>query len=146
VWLAVRAGGGGWGGFTGPGRMQVGFQRGVAVAAISGHRCWRTIGPSWDACDRRRQLRRIGGVSDLDAVVEDDPVSVVNDHLRMMFLKFRHRLGFDADVVEHQGSWLRPAWVPNAIARTWRTSVWPITTSRHRPRRRSSAETTSPGT
>src|SRR5215813_2661387 len=53
--------------------LQVSFDRGVPVAAICGDRGGDPPDPVGDRCDRRLQLRGIAGVSDLHAVVEDDP-------------------------------------------------------------------------
>jgi hypothetical protein len=43
----------------------------LAVTAVGGHHLWSTSGTCADPRDRRRQLRGIGGVADLDGVVED---------------------------------------------------------------------------
>ena len=59
--------------------MEIVFDRGVAVAAVSGHRPWWASGSARYPLDSRRQLRCIVRVSDHDAVVEDDPVGVIDD-------------------------------------------------------------------
>ncbi|GJO36506.1 hypothetical protein DAVIS_01127 [Mycobacterium marinum] len=59
--------------------MQVVVDGGVAVAAVGGHRRRGTPGPVGAAGDRRRQLRRVGLITDLPAVVESDSVGVVDD-------------------------------------------------------------------
>ena len=51
----------------------------VAVVAIGSNRAWWAPGAADDPLDGSSQLCRVGLVSDLDAVVEDDPVDVVDD-------------------------------------------------------------------
>jgi hypothetical protein len=50
--------------------VQIPFDGGHAVAAVSGHRPWGTPGEAGDPLDRRRQLRCVIRVSELNAVVE----------------------------------------------------------------------------
>jgi hypothetical protein len=59
--------------------MEAAFYRCLAVAAVGSDRAWRAPGATGDPFDRGRQLRRVSGVSELDGVVEDDPVGVVDD-------------------------------------------------------------------
>ena len=59
------------------------FDRSLAVAAIGGHRPWCPAGAVGDPLDRRRELRGVGRVADLDVVIEDDTVVVV-DELRLV--------------------------------------------------------------
>ena len=69
--------------------MKVVFDRCVAVATVGGYRPWWAPDAAGDPFDRRRQLRCVCGVSDLDAVVEDDAVGVVDD---LGFVAELHRL------------------------------------------------------
>ena len=59
--------------------MQVSPDARFAVAAVGGGRARRLPGVAGDAFDGRGQLRRVGRVSDLDVVVEDDTVGVVDE-------------------------------------------------------------------
>jgi hypothetical protein len=53
-------------------RVKVEVDRRITVAAVSGHCPWWASGAVGDSFDRWCQLRCVGGVSDLDGVVEDD--------------------------------------------------------------------------
>ena len=59
--------------------VQLFFDAGFAVSAVGRDRAWCTSGAAGDPLDRRGQLRRVGGVSDLDVVIEDDAIDVVHD-------------------------------------------------------------------
>ncbi len=59
--------------------MEVAFHRCLAIPTVGSDRAWRAPGAVSDPFDRGRQLRCVSGVSDLDGVVEDDPVGVVDD-------------------------------------------------------------------
>lgn len=59
--------------------VQIAFDRRKAVAAIGGYCARWAPGSAGDPLDRRRELRCVWRVSDLDAVVEDDSVGVVDD-------------------------------------------------------------------
>ena len=52
---------------------------GFAVAAVRGHRPHRPAEQGLDPADRRGQQRRVGRVAQVHAVVEHDPVDVVDD-------------------------------------------------------------------
>src|SRR6266508_742153 len=62
-----------------PELVQVAFDLGFAVAAISGDRVRRAPGAAGDPFDRWGELWRVCGVAGLDVVVEDDAVGVVHD-------------------------------------------------------------------
>ena len=59
--------------------MQVGFHGGIPVAAVGSDHPGRASETVGDPGDRRSQLRRVDGVTELDGVVKDDPVSIVDD-------------------------------------------------------------------
>jgi hypothetical protein len=89
--------------------VQVRLHRGVAIAAISGNRGRSTAHSLSDACDRRRQLRRVYRVSDLNTVVKDHAVDVIDDlglvtelH-RLAESAFADRPGIDVIQTDHSG-------------------------------------------
>src|SRR5258705_4061716 len=59
--------------------MEVAFHRCLAIPTVGSDRAWRAPGATGDPFDRGRQLRCVSGVSDLDGLVDDDPVVVVDD-------------------------------------------------------------------
>jgi hypothetical protein len=59
--------------------VQVLFDRGQAVPAVSGHRPWWAPCAVDNTLDRWRQLRCVSRVSELDAVIEDYSVGVIDD-------------------------------------------------------------------
>ena len=61
-----------------PELVQAGLDGGLPITAVASYRPRRTPNTAGDACDRRRQLRPIGGVTHLDAVVEDHPPSALS--------------------------------------------------------------------
>ena len=69
--------------------VQVAFHRCLTVAAVGGDRAWWTSGAAGDPFDRRRQLWCVRRISDLNVVVEDDPVGVVGE---LGFIAELHRL------------------------------------------------------
>lgn len=62
-----------------PELVEIIFDRCVSAAPISGHCPWWASGAAADPFDGGCQLRCICGVSELDAVVQDDTVGVVDD-------------------------------------------------------------------
>src|SRR5215469_495869 len=59
--------------------VQVAFDGGQTVAAVSGHGPWWAAGAASDPFDRWRQLRCVDRVSEFDGVVEDHSVGVIDD-------------------------------------------------------------------
>ena len=59
--------------------VQLTLDAGFAVAAVGGDRAWCAAGAAGDPFDRGGELGCVGGVTDLDSVIEDDAVGVVED-------------------------------------------------------------------
>ena len=58
---------------------QLPIDGGLTVAAVRGHHPRRPPGPLDDPVDGRRELRRVGRITQLDVVVQHDPVVVVHE-------------------------------------------------------------------